>query len=278
MIEAVKNKLIKNGYVTINNVINKRVINSAKKIINNELKLILKKKRLKTFNSITKNFLNCKKIFSQHHLQVILAKKLETNGIYHSLLSEKKIVNILVNFLGPDIEYETSNELAINITNVKDDYYLKKYHQEYWSGVGISCMLLWIPLNLKSNMGSIEVIKESHKWGHIPHKNREPVHLPNNYKSENIKITEGSVVLFTPLTIHRTVPNKSNEIRIALPISVRNWYYPKSGNEDLWEYKKLQTSFYSKFRKILGNKEFSPFRTLGETRKSIFEYEKLRKL
>ena len=43
MIETVKNKLIKNGYVTINNVINKRVINSAKKIINNELKLILKK-------------------------------------------------------------------------------------------------------------------------------------------------------------------------------------------------------------------------------------------
>ena len=277
MIETVKNKLIKNGYAVINKGINKRVINSAKKIINNELKLILKKKRLKTFNSVTKNFLNCKKIFSQHQLQVLLAKKLERNGLYNSLLSEKKILNILVNLLGPDIEYETTNELAINITNVKDEYYLKKYHQEYWSGVGISCMLMWIPLNLKSNMGTIEMIKESHKWGHIPHKNREPVRLPKNYKSENIKAKEGSVVLFTPFTIHRTIPNKSDEIRIAMPITLRNWYYPKSGNEDLWEFKKLETSFYSKFRKILGNKEFSPFRTLEETRKSIFEIEKLRK-
>ena len=34
------------------------------------------------------------------------------------------------------------------------------------------------------------------------------------------------------LTLHRTIKNKHNEIRIALPITVKNFYYPNTGNFD----------------------------------------------
>ena len=80
-----------------------------------------------------------------------------------------------------------------------------------------------------------------------------------------------------PLTLHRTVANKNKEIRVAAPITVRNFYYPKIGNEDLWEFKKLNLSFFSQFRKILGNPQFSAYRTLNQKRKSIFSKEKLKK-
>ena len=39
-------------------------------------------------------------------------------------------------------------------------------------------------------MGTVEVIKKSHTWGHIPHSNREPIELPENYLSEKVNIKE----------------------------------------------------------------------------------------
>ena len=126
-------------------------------------------------------------------------------------------------------------------------------------------------------MGTIEVIKESHKWGHIPHQNREPTSLPKESKKIIIKAKEGSVVIMSAFTIHKTVPNKIAEPRIAIPLTVRNFYYPTTGNEDMWSFEKYNYSFYSKFRKILGNPQFSPFRTLNSDRKDFFSKEKILK-
>ena len=121
------------------------------------------------------------------------------------------------------------------------------------------------------------MIENSHTWGHIPHRNREPVSIPQNAKNKIINIKEGSLLLLSSLTLHRTVKNKIYQPRIAMPVVVRNFYYPKSGNEDLWTFKKLNFSFYSNLRKILGNTQFSPFRTLNQKRSGIFDKEKILK-
>ena len=34
-----------------------------------------------------------------------------------------------------------------------------------------------------AKFGQIEIIKDSHKWGHIPHQNRKPTNLPKNFKT-----------------------------------------------------------------------------------------------
>ena len=73
----------------------------------------------------------------------------------------------------------------------------------------------------------------------------------------------------TPLTLHRSLENFHNDPRVAFPFTLRNFYYPKIGNEDLWEFKKVKLSYYSKFRKILGNPYLSPFRTLNQKEKYI---------
>ena len=52
-----------------------------------------------------------------------------------------------------------------------------------------------------------------------------------------------------------------------MPITIRNFYYPQKGNEDLWEFRKLKESVYSKLRKKLGNNLYTPYRTIDINQK-----------
>ena len=264
-------ELIENGYVIIDDCLDKKLIDSIKSNINNNLISILKENNADHSNDLSKNYYQVKKLIPQYKIQVLLAKKLVNEGLITKIFSSKKIFEELIILLGPDIEYVSDFELAINDKNVtNDDYLLKKYHQEFWSGMGLEAIQLWIPIHVLDGMGAIEIIKKSHTWGHIPHRNREPLEIPKNHESEIINVKAGSVVIMSALTLHRTVKNNHNEPRIALPIGVRNFYYPNTGNLDLFNFKKLNLSFFSKMRRILGNPHYSPFRTLNQKRNDMF--------
>ena len=56
-----------------------------------------------------------------------------------------------------------------------DALYIKDFHQEFWSGSGEDVINVWVPLNLKKKMGTVEFVKGSHLWGHIKHKDRKPL-------------------------------------------------------------------------------------------------------
>jgi hypothetical protein len=254
-------QLIENGYVHIPDGIDNRIIKIAQENINDSLKKILISKKKDVSEKYDINFYNCLKILPQYELQVLLTQNIVGNNIVYQILRSKKILDFLISSIGPDLEYESNCELNIITIEEKRDYFVKKYHQEFWSGVGIASMMLWIPIYFEPNMASVEFIKKSHTWGHIPHKNREPIKLPNKYETEIIKAKEGSAVLTGSLTLHKSGRHKHSKPRIALPVVVRNFYYPKTGNEDLMEFRRLNWSYYSKLRKILGNPHLSPFRT-----------------
>ena len=82
-----------------------------------------------------------------------------------------------------------------------------------------------------------------------------------------LNINTGSILLMSPFTLHKTIPNFHKEPRFAMPITIRNFYYPQKGNEDLWEFRKLKESVYSKLRKKLGNNLFTPYRTIDINQK-----------
>ena len=269
-INKLNNDLLKNGFVILKNCSNIKINEDLKKSINSKLKSILKIKKVKFSNNLSSNFLKSINYYSQHFVQSILAKELVKNDLVKNFLLQDKILDSLISLLGNDLEYETNFELSINVKNEKDEYLVKKYHQEFWSGVGINSLLLWIPVYLLPGMGTIELIKYSHRWGHIPHRNREPIAIPENSKVINPKnLTEKDFLIFTSLTLHRTQQNKHNIPRFAMPVVVRNFNYQKTGNEDLMNFEILNMSFVSKFRKILGNPHYSPFRTEGSERKII---------
>ena len=271
------NNMINNGYTTIINCIDKKIIKEAQENINNTLKKLLVSKKLPVSKKLSTNFSNCVKIRPIYEIQVLAANSLYQNNIVYKILRSKKILDFFISLTGPDLEYSTDGELNINVTGVTDEYLLKRYHQELWSGQGLSSLQIWIPIYLKPGMGTIEMIKESHTWGHVPHRDRQPTELPKKYSTEVTKIGEGSIIVMTPLTLHRTVANKHPEARMAFSFTVRNIYYPKLGNENLQEYGKLNLSYYSKFRKILGNPFLSPFRTISSKRKkNLFDSKKIK--
>ena len=266
------NQLTEDGYTIIKNCIDKKLIDNIRKNINESLIKILKKNKINFTKDFVKNYYNVRKLISQHEIQVRLAKKLIDDNLIEKIFLEKIFFKELIILLGPDLEYYSGFELSINDKNSKDDDYLvKKYHQEFWSGVGIEGITCWIPIYLLKGMGTIEIIKKSHTWGHIPHRNRAPIEIPKKHETKIIDINEGSVVLLSALTLHRTVWNKHKNLRIALPVLVRNFYYPNTGNLDLFNFKKFNFSFFSKLRRILGNPHYSPFRTLGQKRTDLFK-------
>ena len=212
---------------------------------------------------MTDNFNQLIKKISQFEIQKKLSKDLIDANLIDKIFNQKKLLNNLISLLGPDLSYMADFEVAISskVNKVNDYYFVKKFHQEFWSGMGLESLQLWIPINLKKGMGTIEIIKNSHEWGHIPHQNREPMKLPKKYKTYKVNIKPGSVAMMSALTLHKTIKNNHNEIRIALPITVRNFHYPNYGNSDLFNFKKFNQSFFTKFRKKLGNSQLTAFRT-----------------
>ena len=151
--KSVENKQFKqlenDGYFILKNSVSNKIIKSIQKSINSNLLDLIKKNNKK---SLAQNFELCLKKFNQHYIQKYLATKLFNENHIQKLLSEKKVLKYLVELLGPDLEYLSNSELAINVSGVKDKYFVKKYHQEVWSGVSPASILIWLPIYLKKGM------------------------------------------------------------------------------------------------------------------------------
>ena len=264
-------KFLNDGFFILKDCIENKLINKINATIENEIINLLKQKKIKCKKDFHSNYLKLKKVIPKNIIQIKLGETLYKKDLIKDILLQVKLKNQLISLLGPDIEYEEDNELLINEqSNINDDHLFKKLHQEFWSGAGIENILIWIPINLKKGMGTLEIVKGSHKFGFIENKNREPI---NNkiFKTSKIKINNRSVLFLTSLTLHKTEVNNHKIPRLAIPILLRNFYYKNTGNSDLNNYRKFNLSFVSKLRKILGNPFYSSFRTLNQKRKNIFE-------
>ena len=113
----------------------------------------------------------------------MLSKHLLEENLIDEVFKQNKLQSNLINLIGPDLSYMTDFEMAINEKSLTDNdyYFVKKYHQEFWSGMGLEALQLWIPLNLKKGWEQLKLLN-LHKWGHVPNRNREPIELPKNYK------------------------------------------------------------------------------------------------
>tara|TARA_B100001540_G_C15759100_1_gene620818 strand:+ start:253 stop:1056 length:804 start_codon:yes stop_codon:yes gene_type:complete len=263
--KEISKNIVKDGYAIIKNCISLKLLDKIQLSINEKLENTLKVNSTKNKQNLSKNYYNLAKKLSQFDIQKMLSEHLIKDNLIDKIFKEEKLIENLIYLIGPDLSYLIDYEMAINDkknTN-KDYYFIKKYHQEFWSGMGLESLQLWIPINLKKGMGTLNIIKSSHEWGHIPHQDRQPLKLPKKYKTENLKINNGSVAILSALTLHSTIKNNHKDIRIALPITVRNFYYPNKGNSDLFNFKKINNSFFTILRKKLGNPQYSPFRTMS---------------
>ena len=109
-----------------------------------------------------------------------------------------------------------------------------------------------------SKSGQMELIENSHKWGHIPHRNRSPLELPKKYKVKKIALEYGDVVILSALLLHRSA--EANYSRLANLFQIKNF---KLKNETFQNknWKIYSYSEMTKIERILRNHQLSLFRT-----------------
>ena len=210
------NFFLNNGYFIVRNAFPKKLLKEIQSITNKNVYNLKKKGSPKVNNY--KNFCsNLKKINNNFFL---LNKKLQSsliyNKIYQKIFTSKKFYKNIINILGKDLAFCDEPTININLPSkfLKKNYYFKDWHQEIWSGADTSSVIMWTPIFDEDKKGQISIIKNSHTWGHIPHRNRRPLDLPSNVKIVSPKINYTDVVIMHSMVLH-----KSNLIE-AEPISL----------------------------------------------------------
>ena len=190
---------------------------------------------------------------------------LSYKGLVEKLLKEPKLYDVFSSLMGKDLSYLDAPSLNLNLPS-KDsphkNYLFKDWHQEVWSGASISNLQIWTPLLQKDNFqGQIELMHQSHKWGHIPHRNRVPTELPEEFETLKTDLHSGDVIVFSTLMLHRSVA--ANHPRLSLTAQIRNFKRKSDSfqNENI-NWKIFSYSELTKIERILGNHYLSPFRVV----------------
>lgn len=248
--------LIEDGYVLLKNVIPKNLIS--------EMKNLICEKLVKFGASPNVDFAEqyaqaSKKIYS-YKINMMLRRSLICDYFPIRLLTIPEILDLYVHTIGPDLAYDTTNELPVIVKDEESDALVKKFHQEFWSGAGYRTYSFWAPIILAKGAGTMDMIRKSHEWGHIPHQNREPRWLPDDAEIVNLQCEEGDAIIFSSLTIHRTVPNTVDCPRLAYSTQVRNIFEAFSGFDMLRGFEVFHSGAATEILKKCGNPHLSPFR------------------
>jgi len=262
--------LVENGYVVLRQCISPSLIGEYKQAITFRLGQLLEGKSIIPKGDMFLDFLEATKHFRQFDIQMEVFKYLTYKEFHIKKFLQSQVLEKLISALGPDLECATEGELNVNVKGVKDDYLVKKPHQEFWSGCGLNTLQTWAPIGIEEGMGGVEVIEGSHRWGHIPHRNREPIEIPSDVEYTLADTNDGDMVIFHSLLLHRTVPNQHEYPRFSTSQLVRNFHDTDTGFEDLKIWHAFHYSPLSQIRKRLGNPHLSPFRTYGSERKQYF--------
>jgi hypothetical protein len=264
--ESFSQSLIENGYVVLKQCISSSLIIEHKQAITFRLGQLLEEINIPPKGDIYLDFLEAIKHIRQFTVQGELSKYLTYKELHRKKYLEPKVLEKLMFALGSDLECNLEPEVLVNVKDVTDGYLVKKLHQEFWSGCGLNTLQTWTPIAMEEGMGGIEVIAGSHAWGHVPHRNREPIDIPGDAEYTVVNAGEGDMVVFHSLLLHQTVPNRHEYPRIAMPQGVRNFHDKDTGFEDLKKWDAFHYSPLSQIRKKLGNPHLSPFRTYNSER------------
>ncbi len=250
---------INNGYMVIRNAFSE---NLHKKIQDLCLSVISKKNKeinYKSFCSSIKTQKN--KLFN---ISRAIHNKLIYERIFQQLFTSKKFYSKIVDLLGKDLSFLDEPSVTINLPKnfLKKNYYFKDWHQEIWSGADTSSIIMWTPIFQKDYNGQIEVAKTSHNWGHIPHRNRKPLVLPDKFKTFKTNLNYTDIIIMHSMLLHRSLEINGDTFspRLALPCMIRNFKFKNNAFENNKTWKIFNYSEFTHIERKLGNSNLSPYR------------------
>ena len=254
-----KKSFSETGYIILRNAISIRLIKDIQSEIYNLLEINENNENKKYLKFC--DLVNNLKISNFEFIKPIF-EYIYYKGLIEKILLEKKFYNSIVNLLGKDLSFCNDHSLTLNLLN-KDkpekNYLFKDWHQEIWSGASPSTIQIWTPLIKKDRYyGTLKIMEESHKWGHIPHMHRKPILLPKKYKTTLLNLEYGDVIIFSTLLLHGSVPTKSP--LLSLPVLLKNFKHKDNSFQENRNWNIFSYSELTKIERILGNHYLSPYR------------------
>jgi len=244
---------IKNGYVILKNLHDSSLILKSHGIINSNFeKLVLECNRL----GIPKDV---------NGIAVAIIDKFQSLKEYHAILGGVKILNVMKEFLGPDIALLGYCALWINIPQDKDPVLLKELHTDAWTGTSVNTIFSKVFFTDVDDYNSMGVCPGSHLQGLIPVRNRTIDPKANaSFDTVNLNsIKRGDTLIWHPLLIHSTIGHSEKNIRISMTSRYTSTETRLSSQERALGFKTLSVGPLNQILRLIGSDSLMPFRTYG---------------
>jgi ectoine hydroxylase-related dioxygenase (phytanoyl-CoA dioxygenase family) len=158
-----------------------------------------------------------------------LFTRIKQLGIVHEMTSD-----VIVHIRDSEILTKMGIEVLSYYQTMKgdlpnDDLFALPYHQDYKLTRSHRALRIWVPLrDVNAFAGSIEFALASHRkefeyeigkdgYRIIPDKQ-----IDGHFDKRIIELKAGSGVIFNPLVVHRSVPNRGARIKFALIIQIED--------------------------------------------------------
>lgn len=181
------------------------------------------------------------------------------------LMVQPAFLDALEKFLGPDISVLAWQDLWINDPEDPSPVTNKALHQEYWSGAGPDDLTAWVPLTELDGANGLTVLPGSHTYGVVPNRNRQALAVDGiDYDNALVlhDVAPGDAVLFHSLLLHGTA-GKGNRLRLAAAGHFKPTFAETSAKMTSVGQIGVRMGPLTKIRHVLGNDQFTPFRTYG---------------
>lgn len=264
-----ESQFIEDGYVVIRSAFNASLLNKIQDLIIEELlkegshEETFPANSYEVFCALIGNLLKDKK---PYEILKPVWKSLIREDVFADLFRQPQIFEFLTMILGKDLCHVDDPSLTLNIPKYDDskkNYLFKDLHQEVWSGTSINTIQFWSPVFQTSTGGGISLVKKSHLWGHIPHRNRIPLEVPTSSEFLDSDLELGDVIIFHSLLLHKTSPlNISENHRLAINCMIKNFLMPNDSFEKYRNFRIFSYSAQTIINRKLGNHYLSPFRLL----------------
>ena len=242
----------KNGYIKINDVIDKSLLLEFNKEISHISKNLKKKtnRNEDKFSNFLKNFENRKTAYQLlQDLRSVKKISSKINDIF-----EKKNIYKKLNFKSPSIK----NALIVSLP--KETKFNNPLHQDIYNYNSELFIKVWAPLTeVNEKNGSMCVYKKSHKMGFIKPEFDGLDYYPmiNNsniadFDYEIFKFKPGSIIIFNPLILHKSVNNISSKTRFVVGCDIQDISKlpSKKSRPDISAMKKVSLYRHNKRKKI----------------------------
>jgi ectoine hydroxylase-related dioxygenase (phytanoyl-CoA dioxygenase family) len=184
---------------------------------------------------------------------------------YSSLYNSSKLLEILQNFLGPDIAMFDYDALWINVPKESDPVLSKNQHTDVWTGTSINTIIIKLFLTDVDDYDSVSVSPGSHLQGLLPVRNRQ-IDQDRNLEFDDLNIniaSSGDLLLWHNLLIHSTVGHSNKNTRISITTRFTSTETPFSSQERALGYKTFRVGPMNQILRLIGNDLLTPLRTYG---------------